>query len=372
MGDSATNAASLASFSGGLDTTTHTRVASVQDDERALRVALLGGVPGLLGGGGLELQVRHTAAALRRRGHDARAVVEAPPDWEFDVLHVVGHTADVGHVLHHWRRHPARLVVSPVLVVPPAREWRLKLGTRLPIPAFEPRVLRALVERADHLVALTRWEASFLLKVGGSRTAPVTVIGNGVDGSPGTTRIDAVEGAPLPPDYVLTVGAVSERKRQLEIARALRGVAPYVVVGGWDGAGRDREAFEEAVRATGGCWLGEVTDRELLLGVVASAGALVHLSEAEGQSLAVLEALSVGTRCILSDLPQQRELAQAFPDWVALVESDDGIAPALARLDVDAPQAPPRIPSWDDVAADLGQVYATAMQRPATLWSDRV
>jgi glycosyltransferase involved in cell wall biosynthesis len=355
-------------------TAAHTRVVAVAGTRDRLRVGILGGVPAVLGGGGLEIQAARTATALRERGHDVRDVQRAEADWPPDVLHVFGHTADVGHFLHHWRRHPARLVVSPVVVVPPGREWRLKLGTRLPIPAFEPRVLRALVERADSLIALTRWESELLAGIGGTRSAPIAVIGNGVERPPELPdrAVLARElGAELPDRYAIVVGAVSERKRQAAIARALAGTLPLVVVGGWDGPERGRQRFVDLVRATGGVWLGELSDRTTVLGLVAAADALIHLSDAEGQSLAVLEGLALGTPCLLSDLPQQRELALRWPGAVTIVERDEQLAGALdrARMDDLGPVEPP-IPSWDDVAAAVEAVY-DSIAAPPRVWGGR-
>jgi glycosyltransferase involved in cell wall biosynthesis len=333
-------------------------------------VAVLGGVPSVLGGGGLEIQIERTSAALRDRGLDVRHVRDAPPDWAFDVLHVFGHTADVGHYLHHWRRRPAHLVASPVVVVPERRERRLKVATRLPIPAFEPRVLRALATRADRLIALTRWEANLLTAIGGDRTAPIEIVGNGVDRRPFADRAELERRleTTLPDRYAIVVGAVSPRKRQRELAAALTGVMPLMVVGGWDGPAAERDRFTAAVAATGGAWLGEIGERELVDGLIAGATALVHLSDAEGQSLAVLEALALGTRCVLSDIPQQRELAARWPDLVTIVGDEAAIAGALAR-DVDATSRA-QVPSWDDVAGQLAGLY-DRLDGPPRLWSER-
>lgn len=348
----------------------HTRVGPVNNGLGSLRVAVLSGVPGLLGGGGLEIQAERTVKALCARGTDARVASRADPEWSFDILHVFGNTADVGHILGHWRRCPARLVASPVIVVPPSRERRFKLATRLPIPAFEPRVLAALAVRADHLVALTRWEQDTLLAIGRGQTAPVSVIGNGVDVPDGTAPVRTLAGRELPKDFVVTVGAVSPRKRQPQIAAGLREVMPYVVIGGWDGPPDGRDEFEATVAATGGIWLGEVTDRRTVLGIIAAARAMVHLSEAEGQSLAVLEALAVGTHCVLSDLPQQRELATDWPAHVSIVQADGDLA-ATVRAVPERSGVRAEIPTWDDVAAGLEGVYRDAMQKPARLWNAR-
>ena len=338
-----------------------------------LRVAVLGGVPRALGGGGLEIQIARTTAALRERGVDVRSAHTAPADWEFDVLHVFGHTADVGHYLHHWRRHPARLVVSSVVVVPPARERRLKLATRLPIPAFEPRVLRALTERADRLVALTQWEKRLLKQIGGDRTAPTAIVDNGVEPHGqlmAREELARTLGAELPDRYAIVVGAVSQRKRQADIARALAGAMPLVAVGGWEGPDRDRGEFERLVAATGGAWLGEISERRLVDALIAEAAFLVPLSDAEGQSLAVLEALALHTPCLLSALPQQREMAARWPDAITLVEDDGDLA---ARLRQPLRQIPPgsiQVPTWDDVAGELLGLYAGLDEAPR-VWSAR-
>jgi glycosyltransferase involved in cell wall biosynthesis len=344
----------------------------VSKPDHSLRVGVLGGVPAALGGGGLERQIARTAAALRARGIDVRELREAPAGWSFDVLHAFGHTADVGHQLHHWRRCPAHLVVSPVVVVPPRREWRLRLATRLPVPAFEPRLLRRLATRADRLIALTRWEARLLRRVGGRATAPIDVIGNGVDRDRAPLGREALErrlAVALPDRYAIVVGAVSPRKRQARLAAALAGVLPLVVVGGWEGAAAGREDFARAVEATGGLWLGELRERGEVDGLIAAAEALVHLSEAEGQSLAVLEALSLGTRCVLSDLPQQRELAARWPGLVAIVAGEAALAEALRRLPPPRPE-PAAVPGWDEVAAALEGVYA-GLDGPPRVWGER-
>jgi len=339
-----------------------------------LRVAVLGGVPLALGGGGLEIQIERTSAALRERGLDVRHVRDAPADWAFDVLHVFGHTADAGHYLHHWRRRPAHLVTSPVVVVSERRERRLKVATRLPIPAFEPRVLRALVMRSDRLIALTQWEAILLTAIGGDRTAPIEIVGNGVDRRPFADRAELERRleTTLPDRYAIVVGAVSARKRQREIAAALTGVVPLVAVGGWEGPAAERDRFAAAISATGGAWLGEIAARELVDGLIAGAAALVHLSDAEGQSLAVLEALALGTRCVLSDIPQQRELAARWPDLVTIVGDEAAIVGALAPRAGVASAAPRHaaVPSWDDVADELAGLY-DRLDGPPRLWSER-
>jgi glycosyltransferase involved in cell wall biosynthesis len=147
-------------------------------------------------------------------------------------------------------------------------------------------------------------------------------------------------------------------------ALARGGGPPPVVIGGFEGGAVEREAFAAAVATGGGCWLGETSDPGAVRAVMRSAVALVHLSAAEGQSLAVLEALAEGTPVVASSLPSTRELAAQHPHHVRMVKGVDELPAALATLE-QHPAQPPEIPTWDDVAARLETVYRDAGARAA-------
>jgi glycosyltransferase involved in cell wall biosynthesis len=316
--------------------------------EAPLRVAFVGGVPPTLGGGGLETQLEQTMAALRRRDvevfHAGREAAARP----FDVLHAIGAEPDVCQWLDHWRRNPAPLVVSPVLVVPPGRE-RLELAVaRVPLRSFGPRARAQLLRRSDLAIAQTRHESGLLRRLGARR---VTVIPNGVAPAP---PAPAPDGTPATP-YVLLLGTVNARKRQAQTIAALPGI-DIVIAGGFDGTPQERTAFEQAVAASRTTWLGEVSSPGAVRALLRGARALVHLSSAEGQSLAVLEALSEGTPVIVSPLPANRELRERHPEHVVLADGPDAVPAALASLD-GVPRAGLAIPTWDDVAAELEVAY---------------
>lgn len=315
-----------------------------------MRIALLGGVPPSLGGGGLEVQVERTAAALAGRGHDVFHVWQAREPRPFDLLHCFGADGDAWHVLHHWRRNPAPLVVSPVIVVAPgAAEQRQVAGARLPLPAFGPRLRRVVLQRADAVVALTEHERALVRRIAGR---DAHVIGNGVDPLPAGGE------AGVEPGYVLLLGAVSARKRQAEVVRALGACGIRCVVAG--GAEEGEAAFAQVCADAGAQWLGEVPDRARVAALLRDAQALVHLSTAEGQALSVLEALSVGTPALLSPIPPHRELADRFPEHVRLVEGPGDLATALA--DLPPGPGPAAVPTWDAVAARLEDVYAALLR----------
>ncbi len=312
----------------------------------------MGGVPASLGGGGLEHQAQQTAEALRRRGHAVFRVEQEATPRAFDLLHAFGANQAVGELLLNWRRNPAPLVLSPVVVVRPGVwEWRQHIMGHLPIPQFGPRLRHQLVCRADLVVAQTEHEAQLLRAWCMPASPHVVTIPNGVTPLPA-----AAPSSELPSGYVLLLGSVSARKNQLATVAALgQAQIPTVIAGGFEGDRHERAEFETAVKRADAHWLGEVRDRAVVAGLLRGARALVHLSLAEGQSLAILEALSVGTPAVLSSLPANRELGRSYPDLVRLVTAPEDVAHALGDLPVRAQPAP--IPTWDEIASRLEAEY---------------
>jgi glycosyltransferase involved in cell wall biosynthesis len=144
----------------------------------------------------------------------------------------------------------------------------------------------------------------------------------------------------------------------METVAALDGFRP-VVAGGFDGTHRERLAFEGAMRASSGVWLGEVSDPGALTALIQGASALVQMSRAEGQALALIEALAVGTPVVTSSLPANRELATRYPGWVHIVQDLRQLPAVVAGLA--KPLGPePVLPTWEDVAGKLLVVYRQA------------
>jgi glycosyltransferase involved in cell wall biosynthesis len=315
---------------------------------------VLGGIPATLGGGGLEVQRDATLDALRARGHDAFLAESAPATRSFDLLHIFGSEADVWHVLQHWRRNPAPLVVSPVVVVAEGAEHRLVLTSKMRRPLTVSRMRSEVLRRADLLVALTRHEQQLLRRV--SPGTSTVVIGNGVNPlAPDTGRVGVAPG--IDGAFVLMAGTVSRRKRQTETVRAIAesGLVP-VVAGGFQGSDAERRRFEDTLEKAGGTWVGEQS-QSVVRALMREATALVHLSGAEGQSLAILESLAEGTPVLCSNLPSNRELAVDYPGWVR-INLDLSRLPADVRdLVKSSGGTPPAIPTWHDVGRQLEAEY---------------
>jgi glycosyltransferase involved in cell wall biosynthesis len=318
----------------------------------SLTIGFLGRIPPALGGAGLELQMERTAAGLESAGH--RVVhVDAAGDG-FDVLHAFGSEPAVWHHLRHWTRNPAPLVVTSVIVVSPGREvWAQRLSARLPGVMTSGRMRVEVLRRADAVVAAGAFERDLVTGLG-VHAAKVWVIGNGADPAPDEDVPPA--GTPAG-EFVLLAGSVSRRKGQEAVLRALGGRVPTVVAGAYAGAPAERPAWERTVAETGAVWLGQVEGPAQLGALQRSAVALVHLSSAEVQSLAVLEALARGTPVVLSDIPSHRELERAHPGLVRVVEHARAVPAALEELRRAGSREPAAVPTWRQVAERLTEVY---------------
>jgi glycosyltransferase involved in cell wall biosynthesis len=319
-----------------------------------LRIGFLGRIPPALGGAGLELQMERTAAGLESLGHRVIYVDAARPDDGFDVLHAFSSEPAVWHQLKHWTRNPAPLVVTSVIVVSPGRDvWGLRLSDRLPGVMTSGRMRSEVLRRADAVVAVGSFEQRLVTSLGVDADR-VWLIGNGADPGPGEDEPPA--GTPAG-DFALLVGSVSQRKGQEAVIRALEGRIPVVVAGPFAGTPAERAAWERAVEETGAVWLGPVEDQARLGALQRRAFAFVHLSSAEAQSLAVLEALARGTPALLSDIPSHRELERAYPGLVRVVSRADELPAGLDALRGTAVREPAAVPTWRQVAERLVEVY---------------
>lgn len=315
-----------------------------------LRIGFLGGIPPAMGGGGLEVQMERTAAALEARGHSVVRVASADASAAWDVTHAFGAEGDVQHVLDHWTRGRTPLVLSPVIVASPGLdEAAVVLGARVPGIATHAGLRRRALLRAQVLVAITEYERRVIGRlVGGSPR--IEVVANGVE------RVEpAGEG---PSGHILLLGSISERKRQREVVEVLAGEPGIVVAGAFTGPADELPAWEAAVAHADADWLGQVSDPAVVARLERDAAVLVHVSRAEVQSLAVIETLAHGTPVVLSDIPSHRELATRYPEWVRLARDLDEVPSRVSELRTRRPSGPPpAVPTWEDVAGRLEGIY---------------
>jgi len=320
-----------------------------------LKIGVVGGMPSLLGGGGLEIQMAKTITALRALGHE---VVDQDQSAAVDVLHIFGAEPSTWSYLRNWSRNRVPLVLSPVIVLDRPHVLLHPVIERLRLLASNTASMRVeVVQRADALVALNDAEARLLEKTLRCPPSSITVIGNGTDAA---SDVRAVE------DRVVAVGTVGRRKRQRELASVGQVRRPdLVLVGPTDLSGRDQDEFERVVETRSNVtWVGRLP-QQAVWDLQAGSLATVSASSAEGESLAFLDSLALGRPVVALRKSGLESLqAKLGADSAMVVESLEALG---MRVDDLRAQAPPlatkRPPTWRQVAEHLSEVYGEVIGR---------
>ncbi|HEU5490993.1 MAG TPA: glycosyltransferase family 1 protein [Gaiellaceae bacterium] len=203
------------------------------------------------------------------------------------------------------------------------------------------RVVPRAVRTAARVLTVSERTKADLVELYGIPSKRIVVTPNGVDptfhrvGSPSNklslarTSPDRLGETPsnnlLQGSYVLSVGAIQERKNQLAALDAASAVGlPLVVVG----PTKDPSLAEELRRR--GARLEGYVDTERLAELYRGAACLVQSSRHEGFGLPVVEAMASGTPVVAVPDPALREVAGDAALFVEEAELADGIRRALA------------------------------------------
>lgn len=220
------------------------------------------------------------------------------------------------------------------------------------------RVLRPLLRRAARLVAVARFEINLYgqeLRLPPGRFA---LIPNGVE----TPSGKAVAREPV----VATIGRLERYKGQERVLEAF----PLVLgsrpdVGLWIvGDGPQEKALRQRAAALGVAERVEFIrvpsdEPYAMASLLARVGLAVSLSEFETHPLTALEAVASGTVPLVADTSGLHELAEdGLASAIPLGSSREEIAQAiLQRLDSKEPAPAARLPTWDDCASQLLELY---------------
>jgi glycosyltransferase involved in cell wall biosynthesis len=317
--------------------------------------------------GGIATHVEGLVGALRRRGVEADVYVGSNdvktlllpfdiPVREYDVVHV--QSLPYGAFVYG-----APLVVtvhSPVLEEFAHYRSALKLAS-FPAVALE----KVSLSRARAVLAVSGQSRADLL--GAYRVAPdrVEVIGNGVDYERFSGRREPGAASSR---RVLVVSRLEPRKNVGEaieaVARLPKGACELVVAGD----GSERKALEELAEASGAGgavrFLGRVSSEELP-GLYGGAAIFLTTSNSEGFGLSLLEAMSAGCACAVSDLPTHRALIEHGVSGMIYKDRADLVA-TLADL-LSSPQRSERMGAaagdvarghtWERVAERVAKAY---------------
>jgi glycosyltransferase involved in cell wall biosynthesis len=222
--------------------------------------------------------------------------------------------------------------------------------------------LRPLLRRAARLVAVSRFERDHFARQLGLSRERFSVIPNGAEISADPTPVETSQ---VDPDLVVSVGRVERYKGHHRLVEALpcllelRPNARLRIVGdGPDRRNLERRASELGVADRVEIGPIDTGDRSAMLSVLSRAGVVALLSEYEAHGIAVMEALSLGRPVVVATTTGLTELAErGWARGIPLRSDPWTIARALlAELD-GPPRQLPDLPSWDDTAAELADVY---------------
>ena len=337
---------------------------------------------------GLERHVRQLAIALARRGAQVELLTQdagrrltrlfdldgvtvrrfrlplgvahgavAPGLW--DTLRRGTNTFDLAHV---HTPHPS-FAAAVMRVGPPRKVFTPHAPVKVLVRWPYTRVTRVVVEHAVLTVCNSVAESELLAERIPSAANRIAALASGVDA-------DAIAAA-RPFEHlggvVLALGPLERHKR---VDRAIGAMASLddpvrlVVTGGGPTAPRLAAHADDLRVSSRVHFVGPMRDAELYRWL-RTANVLVALADQGTSGIEVTEALSAGTPVVASDIPVHREAAARVGGGGAIfvtpegspLEVADAIALALRPLDL----VPARVtlPSWDEVAEEMLELYGT-------------
>lgn len=328
----------------------------------------------LAAGRGVARYSRTLLGALRELfGGEEWAVVERQTRWRYAAAAAAGRPrlerlAQGADVV--WAPAPAPLAVGrgvPFVLTVHDLSWVQRPGdfTRYERAWHRASRVRALVQRADRVIAVSAATRDALLTVWDVPAERVRVVRSGP--GIGAPAADAARGPAAPP-YLLAVGALEPRKQPELLARAWRRAREEGLRADLWFAGEGRLAG--AVESVGARVLGPVGD-EALRPLYAGALALVAPAALEGFAFPPVEAALHGAPAVVADLPVH---AETIGDGALRVPPGDerALADALLRIERDpdlrerlaaAGRAAAARLSWERAARETHAVLAEAAAR---------
>ena len=223
------------------------------------------------------------------------------------------------------------------------------------------RALRPLLRRAEGLVAVCRFEVEMFSRRLGLEPDKIRLIRNGAEPLPDGGSLSEGLGSPL----VCSVARLERYKGHHRLIAAmpdLLDLAPgahLAVIG--------RGSFEPQLRrlvtrlklehaVTFASF--EATQREALGTLLRSSDVVALISDYEANPVAIMEALALGRKVVVADTSGLSELAsEGLATAVPPNASPRYLAGVLARVAARPDPAAPELPTWDDCADQVLQLY---------------
>ena len=327
-------------------------------------------LPFQLAHGGIHLQIEQTKTALESDGVQVEWLRWWDAQQTGDLIHYFGRPAADYFDLAH--RKGIKVVMSELLSTQ---------GSRTPGQLMRQRLLNQFLRRfapanfiaaarwdayrmADVIIANTPVEARLMQDLFAAPPEKIELVGNGVE----------PEFFAAPPasrgEWLVCTATITERKRVLELAHAaVRAQTPVWILGQPYG---ERDAYYQSFLAVAEKnptfirYTGPVNDRAQLATIYRQARGFVLLSAMETLSFSALEAATCECALLLSDLPWARSTFGDHANYCPIA-SPEKTAEVLKKFYVAASNlpAPPKPPTWNEIAEQLKQIYARALSTSA-------
>ncbi len=223
------------------------------------------------------------------------------------------------------------------------------------------KVLAPLLRSADALVAVCEFERRKFAQILGVPPASIRLIRNGSQPLPIDPSAPGIEGNPL----LVSVGRLEEYKGHHRVLQAMPLIlreapqATLALIGTGPYEARLREMAAElgiadhvVIRSFG------PEERGGLGKVVSEAAVMCLLSDYEAHPVAVMEGVGTGTPALVADTSGLTELGEAgLATLIPVDASSEQIAAAVMTIARMPRTAPPQIPTWDDCARHLQNLY---------------
>jgi glycogen synthase len=231
------------------------------------------------------------------------------------------------------------------------------------------RLLAPLVRGAARAIGVSEFERAYferLMELGPGRTLVIT---NGVSEEFRTVVRPTNREVPV----IASVGRLERYKGHQHVIAALPHVRRRVpsarlrVIGDGPGGPALRDlAARLGVEAAVDFESVPYGDRRTLASRMAEADVIALLSSYESQGIAGLEALATGARLIVADGSALNELDLYGPVRVVPRSDPQQVAAVIVeQLELPSLVLRPRVPSWDDVADEIEQLYGQVLAETA-------
>ena len=234
-------------------------------------------------------------------------------------------------------------------------------GFRNFIRPLQWKAMRSLLRSTAALVAVCEYERQIFARTLGIDVSAIRLIRNGSEPLPVDDSASDVVGNPL----LVSVGRLEEYKGHHRILQAMPEIlrrapqAHLAVIG----SGPFEEQLRRIAAEIGVAEHMSISsfgpDQRGGLGkLVSDADVFCLLSEYEAHPVAVMEAVGTGTPALVADTSGLTELgSEGLATTIALNASPEQIATAVLRLADQPRTTPPVLPTWDDCAASLHNLY---------------